>query len=106
MPEALLEETAMQLVKDLKSAGFDPVFSPGSYGELFDQLRAIISEQLTSGSSKLMQLLYRVDLEEKKLEHSLRSHSGIEPAEIISRLIVEREYQKAVTRRLHAGGRL
>jgi hypothetical protein len=48
-------------------------------------------------------LLYRIDVDENKLKKILKEQAGTDAAQIIAQLIIEREQQKAETRKKFKG---
>jgi hypothetical protein len=50
---------------------------------------------------KLVNILYGLDVSEKKLSEMLKEHPGTDAAEIIARLIIERQRKKIHTRALY-----
>jgi hypothetical protein len=54
--------------------------------------------------SGLVQLLYRIDIDESQLRKLLHLNKGKDAGKIIARLILERQYQKILTRRQYQAG--
>jgi hypothetical protein len=50
---------------------------------------------------QLLQLLYRIDIDEKRLRRLLVENEGEDAGRIIARLIMERQWQKMESRRQH-----
>lgn len=85
-----------------------------SYGlELAEQLstgqvEALLAEKFNimigKDFSTLIQLLYRMDINETKLRQLLKQNAGEEAGKIIARMVIERQFQKMETRRLYASG--
>ena len=95
---ALIHDCVAQVQKDLGNYGISLVYSGVAqiaYEELFAQLQPQISTLLHS-STKLMEILYRVDVNESQLEKVAKSGEDLSFA--ITRLILWRELQKVVTR--------
>jgi hypothetical protein len=63
-----------------------------------DTLAASINEMITGDFSGLVNLLYRFDIDEKKLRELLRSNSDVDAGYIIADLLIEREKQKEKSR--------
>ena len=94
----LIKECAAQTQKDLGLYGIEISFSGNAetaYEELFSQIEPLIKSLLKKGSS-LMEILYRVDVEESKLKEISEPNETI--SQSITRLILWRELQKVVTR--------
>lgn len=76
--------------------------------ELFRQLRAVlirrIEELLEKDSEKLMWILYRIDVSEKKVRASLEANSSSDYAQVLADLIIERQIEKARTRAQFSSG--
>lgn len=62
-------------------------------------LAAAVNHLITHDFHKLVALLYRIDVNEKKLKQLLQERSGSDTGEMIAQLIVERQLQKIKTRR-------
>ena len=96
--EQIIRDTAVQVIKDFASFGMEVTF-PGdisyAYESLFLQLKHKVSELLEREPEKLSALLYQIDLDESRL----KSEPGlITEHEYISRMILEREFLKVLTR--------
>lgn len=66
---------------------------------LKEQLSAFINDMITNDFSGLVQLLYRVDVDEKKLKDLLQQNQLTDAADTISALIIERQIKKNETRK-------
>ena len=68
-----------------------------------DALEALLAEKINDMINKdfnaLVQLLYRIDVNEAKLRGVLRDHQASDSGQLIARLILERQWQKIMTRR-------
>jgi len=69
---------------------------------LLQQLQAVINDWIVHHFDKLVQLLYTVDVDEKRLKFLLQQQPNEEAAVIISRLLLDRQLQKAEWRKQHA----
>lgn len=69
-----------------------------------DRLIALINELINQDFQSLVQLLYRIDVDEKKLKALLSKAQGAASAPIIADLLIERQLQKARTRAQFSGG--
>lgn len=71
----------------------------------FDLLKERISSHINfliqSDFQKLVSILYRVDVSESKLRHLLKERQGLDAANIITDLIIERQLQKIRSRHEH-----
>ena len=62
------------------------------------KLSAFINDLIIVDFEKLVQLLYRLDIDEIKLKKTLQEHPAHDAAEMISELIIERQLQKIRSR--------
>lgn len=69
-----------------------------SNNELHQKLTVLINDLILNDFQKLIAILYKVDVDEKKLKRILRENAGTDAGEIIATLIIERELQKIETR--------
>ena len=67
------------------------------------QLTNAIAELLRNDFSRLIQILYRLDVNEEKLKKQLKTNQEVEAAEIIAGMIIDRQIQKLETRRKFGG---
>lgn len=65
------------------------------------QLQTYINDLIQHDFAKLIELLYRVDINEKKLKELLAANQGINSAVLISDLLIERQLQKRAWRQTH-----
>ncbi|MEP6747779.1 MAG: hypothetical protein ABJB86_08635 [Bacteroidota bacterium] len=69
------------------------------FDELRRALQAIINKMIAFDFQKLVNILYRVDVNERKLKFLLQENVGSDAADIIADLIIERQLEKIRTRR-------
>lgn len=62
--------------------------------QLKEQLAAYINELIIKDFPSLIQLLYRIDVDEKKLKNILQQQQHTDAAIVISELIIERQMRK------------
>jgi hypothetical protein len=62
-------------------------------------LIARIDELISSDMERLFSILYRIDVSEKKLSEALSIHGPDKASAIIADLIIERQIQKAASRK-------
>ena len=67
--------------------------------ELQQKLTAFINELILNDFQRLISILYKVDVDEKKLKRILKENTGTNAGKIIADLIIEREIQKIETRK-------
>ena len=70
-----------------------------SKNELQQKLTAFINELIVNDFQRLITILYRIDVDEKKLKRILLENAGTDAGEIIATLVIEREIQKIETRK-------
>jgi len=68
-----------------------------------DVLEALLAERVNAmingDFSALVQLLYRIDISESRLRGLLQENQTSDAGQLIARLILERQWQKILTRR-------
>ncbi len=69
-----------------------------SMEEMRQRLAAEINELIVHDFQKLASILYRVDVNERKLKYLLQENVGEDAAVIIADLIIERQLQKLKSR--------
>jgi len=103
--QIVLKETAEQIQKDFASCGIEIFFSGKEifpYESLLNQVEHHIHHLISHHLIQLQTLLYRVDIPEGTY-FKLKKHANSFPNEL-SRLILEREFMKVVTRHLYKPG--
>ena len=103
----LINETARQIIKDFGLFNIEIKFSgnaENAYRELFSQIHPAISHLLDKQYEKAMNLLYRIDVSEKQVAEAVQEKQEVSFSEIITELIILREFQKILTRRKFFGG--
>lgn len=81
--DQLFAETDMAVIRDKKT---------------FEQLAAYVNDLVNHDFDYLLSLLYRIDVDEKKIRALLESHQGSNSGELIAGLILERQEQKIKSR--------
>lgn len=77
-----------------------PVPSAGlGIDELTDLLAERVNAMINGDFGALVQLLYRIDVNESRLRLLLQENQGADAGRLIARLILERQWQKILTRR-------
>ena len=100
--EKVIEQTASQIIKDFGIYGIEIQFPADlnfAYDQLYDQLHTQIQSLLSIDELKLKSLLYTIDLPEKTIIKKMNSSKGKEFSEIITELVLDREFKKVLTRR-------
>ncbi|WP_439516365.1 hypothetical protein [Sediminibacterium sp.] len=64
----------------------------------WDQLVTFVNELITQDFNQLLTLLYRLDINEKKLKQTLADHPDQNAGELIAKLIIDRQEEKKKSR--------
>lgn len=64
-----------------------------------EQLISLINEMINNDFHALVQLLYRIDVNEKKIRHYLNANKNEDSASILADMIIERQLQKIESRK-------
>ena len=70
-----------------------------SFADIRLRLQAFISALIVGNFQQLVNLLYRVDVNERKLKYLLQENVGEDAAVIIAGLIIDRQLEKIASRR-------
>lgn len=70
-----------------------------SFEQLRGQLQAAVSQMIAGNFQHLVHVLYRIDVNERKLKYLLQENVGEDAAVIIADLIIERQLEKIQSRR-------
>lgn len=91
------EQDNIILVQQQLSAEFNipPV---SRYEEWMRQLAAAINQLVQTDFTRLVNILYRLDVSEARLKQLLQQQAGTNAGELIATLIVERQLEKINTR--------
>lgn len=99
--EEIIRLTALQVIKDFSLFGLQIEFPEDieyAYAQLFHQLVNEVSALLDRSNSKLLSLLYQIDIPEKVIRNAAESMPDKALAEVITELILNRELKKVLTR--------
>ncbi len=66
------------------------------------QLQPVISELLTKDPSKVLSVLYRIDVMEKNIKRAFLPEFKLKRSALLADLIIERELQKVVVRKIYS----
>ena len=69
-----------------------------SLEELHHRLADYINQLMVNDFSRLLNLLYRIDVNEEKLKTSLKEFYDKDAADVIATLVIERQLQKILLR--------
>ena len=100
----VIRMTAEQVKKDFSFHHMEITFSGNeqtAYSELKTQVTPMLAELFAKDRSRLMQLLYRVDVPERDWKKVLALESE-EQATKLTEIILEREFLKALTKKLYS----
>ncbi|HOZ52316.1 MAG TPA: hypothetical protein PLU17_10690 [Chitinophagaceae bacterium] len=100
----LVTQTAEQIIKDFAIFGLDISFSGitvNAYTELHQQLIAQIDYLLRISPSKLVSVLYRIDLSEDELLKGEKELPNYNSVEAMAHLIIVRELKKVLSRKFY-----
>lgn len=100
-----IRETAKQIIKDFDFFGIEITFSGNAetaYEELKSQLQTLISGLLKNDPSKILSVLYRIDVMEAKIKKAFLSQYKENRSGLLSDLIIERELQKVIIRKMYS----
>lgn len=64
----------------------------------WEQLVAFVNELITRDFNQLVLVLYRLDINEKKLKQTLADHPDQNAGELIAKLIIDRQEEKKKSR--------
>ena len=100
----VLEKLIRQINKDLEinvtieweEQGID------LYQSIIDKVAPVIEKLIRQGNGRVEQLLYKIDVSEKKVKETFNSTLETDPAVIFTHLIIERELQKVVFRMVYS----
>ena len=98
---AIVQETAEQIMKDFGLFGVTITFSGNTdeaYHELHQQLIAQIAVLLDRDYSKLLSILYQVDITDKEIAKAEKELPDYNHVEIIAHQIIVRDLKKVLTR--------
>jgi hypothetical protein len=98
----LVEETVAQIIKDFALFGITIDFSgdtSNAYYEMLGQLSNQMGTLLVDNYSKLLSVLYQIDINEREIEKSHGELPDYTIPEILSHQIIVRELKKVLTRR-------
>jgi molybdopterin-guanine dinucleotide biosynthesis protein A len=100
----VLEKLIRQINKDLEinvtieweEQGID------LYQSIIDKVAPVIEKLIRQGNGRVEQLLYKIDVSEKKVKETFNSTLETDPTVIFTQLIIERELQKVVFRMVYS----
>jgi hypothetical protein len=93
-------EIIKEIVSELQKMQLGIPVRIASIDELKQALSGIINHLITNDFSRLIALLYRLDISEKKLRQFLNASTNTSSSDIIANMIIERQEEKIKTRKL------
>ena len=87
------------LMQDLNKVYGLELTDNSSAVQMEEYLAEKLNQMIRADFSALVQLLYRIDINENRLRQLLQVNAGEDAGKIIARLIIERQWQKIQTRR-------
>src|ERR1700759_109134 len=87
------------LIQDLNKSYELQLGDVAALSELESMLAEKVNSIIQTDFWALVQLLYRIDVNETKLRGLLQENAGEDAGKLIARLILERQWQKIETRR-------
>ncbi len=96
---AILTSTNKHLQKIFET---DEVFAYNNLDELQHRVERMVLYLLRKDLSRLLHILYRVDVDEQQVKKAMRTPSEEEVASLLAQLIIKRELQKAQTRFIYS----
>ncbi|MCX8020640.1 MAG: hypothetical protein N2747_09130 [Chitinophagaceae bacterium] len=90
-----------ELIQKINQLLNKPVLTPGEpEGALKAKMAAHINDLILHDFPSLVQLLYRIDIDESALRQLLQQNREADAGLLIAEMIIQREKQKAASRRL------
>ena len=74
---------------------------PANNDHIREQIIALVNTLINKDFHSLLQLLYKIDVNENKIRSCLQNDSDTLSADIIADLIIERQLQKIETRKIY-----
>jgi uncharacterized pyridoxamine 5'-phosphate oxidase family protein len=100
----VVRNTAAQIIKDFNLFGIEITFSGNefsAYEELKKQIIPALKNLYKDNHAAFFSLLYRIDVNEKKVQQVLNNSRDDELPEQLSKLILEREFKKALFKKFY-----
>ena len=102
--EDIIQETANQIMKDFGMFGIEITFSgnvENAYSELHGQLINQISVYLDKDYSRLMAVLYQVDINEREIAKAHQELPHYNDLEVLAHQVIFRDLKKVLFRRYY-----
>lgn len=98
---ALIIETAHQIIKDFAEFSLDITFSDNAgmfYDELYHQMFHHIETLMQESNNRFQALLYRIDVSQKDIDMYHRQMPNANYHDVLTELIIHRELKKVMIR--------
>lgn len=96
----LFENCIKQIRKDMNLDLQHLLQEKEGYAILFEEMKAFIHYNLKNPTPEFFNMLYKIDISEKRLKQALSMNID-DPIAKISQMIIEREVQKVIFRKLY-----
>ncbi|MFZ7115842.1 MAG: hypothetical protein ACO1G9_10715 [Bacteroidota bacterium] len=98
----IIRETAAQVIRDFSMYKAEIVFSGNeytAYSELVSQVEPVLSTMFKTNRSGFQALLYQIDISENSFRKLVQEYSGGDFTTKLAEMVVQREFQKVLTRK-------
>lgn len=99
-------ENVNKIVNELKHVHLELEVEVYTFSDLQKMLAEHINYLITNNFSRLIFILYRLDISEKKLKQFLMNKTNTAAGDIIAKMIIERQLQKFEARKSFRGNNL
>jgi hypothetical protein len=99
----LFEAFKLQLIKDVEYCGLNADFVitlTADYEIIFTSAARFVKKIMGGSENKLSELLYRIDISEAQIAKLMKDKRELEFSDIIAELIIKRELQKVVLKKM------
>ena len=104
LAEELVKDTINLLIKDFSMFGINISFS-GNFNSAYDEIMKQLVPQmdffLNNHHESLLAILYKIEVSENKIKKMHDQNPYIKYSKLLAHLILEREWQKALTRKYY-----
>lgn len=105
LQQELFELFRLQLRKDFEVSGCDAGFTahlPLSFDQLKDEISVQLRKMEKGSTSKLPELLYRIDLSERQIKRFSEEHPAENWEDLVAELIIKRLLQKVILKKTYS----
>lgn len=97
------DQNIIEIVNELQKFQIEISVDVNSYNHLQKSLSDSINHLIANDFSRLISILYRLDISEKKLKQLLKNSGDTPSGDIIAKMIIERQLQKIEIRKSFTG---